>query len=98
MFRARTVHAANRPINLGALDVTKPYKFMEFGALAVTKLYTCMKFAAMDVTKVYKTNSKNMDQGCHLTLPWPAMLARLAKPAWLAGRRCPTRVLKLTAS
>jgi hypothetical protein len=38
----------------GAMDVTKPYRFIGFGAMDVTKPYKCIGFGAMDVTKPYK--------------------------------------------
>ncbi len=47
------------------------------------------------------------ERACKLTLLWPpkfarpARLAKLVRPAWLAGLagpRCPARVLNLTAS
>ena len=39
---------------LGAMDVTKPYKFIGFGAMDVTKPYKFIGFGAMEVTKPYK--------------------------------------------
>ncbi len=41
-------------IGFGAMDVTKPYRFIRFGAMDVTKPYTFIGFGAMDVTKPYK--------------------------------------------
>ena len=38
----------------GAIDVTKPYKFIRFGAIDVTKPYKFMGLGAVDVTKPYK--------------------------------------------
>jgi hypothetical protein len=41
----------NKP--LGAMDVTKPYKFIKFGAMDGTTPYRNIRFWAMDVTKPY---------------------------------------------
>ncbi len=38
----------------GAMDVTKPDKFIGFGAMEVTKPYDFIGFGAMEVTKPYK--------------------------------------------
>ena len=40
----------------GAMDVTKPYEFIGFGAMDVTKPYNFIGFGAMDVTKPYNLN------------------------------------------
>ena len=42
------------PNPIGAVDVTKPYKFIRFGAMDVTKPYEFIGFGAMDVTKPYE--------------------------------------------
>ncbi len=39
---------------LGAVDVTKPYKFKRFGAMDVTKPYKFINIGAVDVTKPNK--------------------------------------------
>jgi hypothetical protein len=38
------------PSGPGAMDVTKPYRFIKFGAMDVTKPYRFIGFGAMDVT------------------------------------------------
>ncbi len=43
-----------RPDSVGAMDVTKPYKFIGCGDMDVTKPYNFIRFGAMDVTKPYK--------------------------------------------
>ena len=54
-------------LDLGAMYVTKPYKFTGFGAMDVTKPYKFIRFGAMDVTKAYKF-IKFWGHGCHQTL------------------------------
>ncbi len=41
-------------LHLGAMDVTKPYKFTRFGAMDATKPYKFTGIGAMDVTKSNK--------------------------------------------
>ncbi len=43
-----------KALRFGALDVTKPYKFIGIGALGVTKPYEFIGIGAMDVTKPYE--------------------------------------------
>jgi hypothetical protein len=44
----------DRNFGFGAMNVTKPYKFIGFGAMDVTEPYKFIGFGAMDVTKPYK--------------------------------------------
>ncbi len=66
-FGAMDVTKPYRFIKFGAMEVTKPYKFIRFGAMDVTKPSKLIKFGAMDVTKPEQIY-RVWGHGCHQTI------------------------------
>ncbi len=52
-------------MGFGAMDATKPYKFIGFGAIDATKPYTFIGFGAIDVTVSHVLEIRSVSTSFH---------------------------------